>query len=421
VTLWVEGHSSPNVSNATVEALRDVCRDPNLSINWNSKNRSLRADGQVIYDNPTVLTEDCIRLYKAAQSPIPTVIRSRLPGQVVYHRRDDSFPITTYEPVIARDQPGFTRANYDDAGVTLISIDVVIEPSNDVGRGYWCEDVNENKIPQPTTTIISHEFGHVEEILEGRYDPAATDEQKEAPAIAAENVHRNQRGLPERYGHKGGNDLRKERGGLTGGDCFIATAAYGSELEAEVQELRSFRDDVLLHTRAGAEFFETYFERYYRLSPAIVTLMHTDPEVKEMVRWSLVAPIVQFLRLAKDFPRADTADLPEPWRDYLESARNAFEDWTANLPRPTGFDTIEPVDAAEELRVTLEHFTWRDDDAAGYVAALEAAGALPLAASPGTLRDLALMLRSRGAREETVAAVTGLGLTGNSRREGDPS
>ena len=406
MSLWIEENSDWRLASKAVDQFRGLCLDPNLSIDWTARNSSLRADGRVVYDNPTDFSETCLRLYKIVQSPVPTVLRARKPGQTVYFVPD--FGGMVFSEVIARDQPGFTRASFDSTGTTLVSIDVIIEPTNDFNRGYWCEDVNGEKIPAPTTTIIAHEFGHVEELLEGRFDPNHTDEQREAPAIAAENVFRNAKGMRERYGHEGGNDLEQERGGLTGGNCFIATAAYGSELEDEVQELRSFRDDVLRHTRAGEEFFASYYERYYRLSPAIVTLMHTDPEVKEMVRWSLVAPIVTYLRLAKDFPRADTADVPEPWRSYLESARNSFEAWAAHLPRPTTFESMQTIDAAEELRVTLEHFTWRDDDAADYINALSAAGALPLSAPPETLRSLAQVLRARGARKETIAAVTGL-------------
>ena len=408
--VYVGGAEDGQIQGLAVTALMQSCNDPAISIDWTKKDRTLRSSGQVIYDNPTVFTEPCMRLFNAVHQDIPVVVRAVLPGTTVYYLYDTTIGITTREPVIARDQPGFTRPNFSDAGV-LVSIDVVIEPTNDTNRGYWCLNVNDEKILEPAAAIVAHEFGHVDEILAGRYYLGATDEEREKPAIEAENVWRRIHHVSERWGHEGGNDLRKERGGLTGGDCFVATAAYGSELEDPVQELRNFRDDILLHTRSGADFFDTYFEQYYKLSPAIVTLMHTDPQIKELVRWSVVAPVVQFLRLAKDFPRADTADVPEPWRSYLESARESFEEWTAHLPRPTTFDDVPVTDAAEELRVTLEHFTWRDDDAAEYVASLRAAGALPLKANPQTLEALATMLESRGARVETIFAVTGIDLS----------
>ncbi len=416
--LYIGATPDERAATRLVVALKYLCPDPALSIDWGDKDRVLKTDGKVIYNNPTDLSESCIRVWKIANQGYPVVLRAVSPGTKVYSVTDSVGEVT---PVIARDQPGFTRPSWDDDTATVLhSIDVVIEPSDDSGRGYWCEDINEEHMWQSPPSIIAHEFGHVEEILEGRFDPHIPMEDQEGPAIAAENVWRAAHHERERWGHNGGNDYRRAKGGLTGGDCFIATAAYGSELEDEVQELREFRDEVLLQTRAGADFFDHYYPKYYNLSPAIVTLMHTDPEMKDLVRWSLVAPIVQFLRLAKDFPREDTADVPEPWRSYLESARGAFEQWTSNLPRPRDFSDITPADAAEELRVTLEHFTWRDDDAAGYVDALRAADALPLAANPQTLAALATMLRERGAREETVLAVTGIGADDAREGEGAP-
>ncbi|MCI0411284.1 hypothetical protein L0222_00625, partial [bacterium] len=40
--------------------------------------------------------------------------------------------------------------------------------------------------------------------------------------------------------------------------CFIATAAYGSDLAAEVQSLRRFRDQRLNHSKEGRLFIKIY-------------------------------------------------------------------------------------------------------------------------------------------------------------------
>ena len=90
-------------------------------------------------------------------------------------------------------------------------------------------------------------------------------------------------------------------GGIPGADqppkkgCFIATAAYGSSLEPEVQLLRRFKDDVLMKTRAGARFFENFYRPYQRVSPAIVEIMEQDPQIRALVRWIVVTPVVSQL------------------------------------------------------------------------------------------------------------------------------
>jgi hypothetical protein len=407
VTLYIEDSSDPSSASRIVDALRKVCPDPALTIDWTNPDKRPRSDGKVVYVNQTQLDETCIRVWRLANSPVPIVIRGRPPGVTVYLISEDVMGLTVYTEVKARDQPGFTRFDTPAPGGSVTGMDIIVEPSNDLGRGYWGLDVHDNKIAEPLDAILAHEFGHAEEVLDGIYHTGEDDEHREAGAIAAENVYRRRRRMPERWGHEGGYDLRKELGGSTGGDCFVATAAYGSELENDVQELRAFRDDVLIPTRSGEAFFDEFFAHYYRLSPAVVEMMHADPEVREMVRWALVAPIVGFLRLAKGFPRQDLDELPEPWRGYLASVRDEFERWAGHLPLPARLDEVEPMLAAEELRIALAHLIWRPDAATRYLDGLSAAGELPLRAPEGTLTALADILRGRGLDPRYVQAITG--------------
>jgi hypothetical protein len=74
-----------------------------------------------------------------------------------------------------------------------------------------------------------------------------------------------------------------------GGDsrCFIATAAFGSPLDARVQALRDFRDRRLLTSRPGRALVELY----YRWSPGAADFIRRHEPVRRAARWALI-PVV---------------------------------------------------------------------------------------------------------------------------------
>jgi hypothetical protein len=71
--------------------------------------------------------------------------------------------------------------------------------------------------------------------------------------------------------------------------CFIATAAYGSPLEPQVQALRDFRDTSLLKNEAGEEFVDWY----YQTSPSIANKLSQHNGLRKAVRGALT-PVVKF-------------------------------------------------------------------------------------------------------------------------------
>ncbi len=75
-------------------------------------------------------------------------------------------------------------------------------------------------------------------------------------------------------------------GNETGG-CFIASAAYGSYFEPQVDTLRSFRDGFLQTDAAGTGIVSAY----YALSPPIADFIDANPVLKAPVRAAL-APAV---------------------------------------------------------------------------------------------------------------------------------
>jgi hypothetical protein len=69
-----------------------------------------------------------------------------------------------------------------------------------------------------------------------------------------------------------------------GGGCFIATAAFGSKFEKQVQLLRRFRDLYLMPHTIGRVFVRVY----YRYSPPIADFIADHNTLRIVVRWSLV-------------------------------------------------------------------------------------------------------------------------------------
>jgi len=77
-----------------------------------------------------------------------------------------------------------------------------------------------------------------------------------------------------------------------GGGCFIATAAYGSDLDPYVTILRNFRDAFLLTNPLGKSFIAWY----YKVSPPIADSVRTSETAKAFVRIILL-PAVGFVYL----------------------------------------------------------------------------------------------------------------------------
>ncbi len=84
------------------------------------------------------------------------------------------------------------------------------------------------------------------------------------------------------------NDVDSNGNNNGGGGCFIATAAYGTELQPEVQALRNFRDETLLQNAIGEKFVETY----YKVSPPIADYIRDKEVLKSVVRGALYPVVV---------------------------------------------------------------------------------------------------------------------------------
>jgi len=80
------------------------------------------------------------------------------------------------------------------------------------------------------------------------------------------------------------------------GGCLIATAAYGSELAPQVQQLRELRDTQLLQTESGKSFMSSFNDLYYSFSPTIADYERENPLFKEAVK-IMITPIISSLSI----------------------------------------------------------------------------------------------------------------------------
>ena len=81
-----------------------------------------------------------------------------------------------------------------------------------------------------------------------------------------------------------------------GGGCLIATAAFGSEISPQIQQLRELRDNHLVQTAAGSGFVERFNTIYYSFSPYVADYQRENPVFREMVRLS-ITPMISVLSL----------------------------------------------------------------------------------------------------------------------------
>jgi YVTN family beta-propeller protein len=92
------------------------------------------------------------------------------------------------------------------------------------------------------------------------------------------------------YNHAGYSIYSDEVYATTGDDtggCFIATAVYGSPLEAHVKTLRDFRDRFLATNDTGRFLLRLY----YKYSPPLAHYIEYHKIARSVIRWSLL-PLV---------------------------------------------------------------------------------------------------------------------------------
>jgi len=91
-------------------------------------------------------------------------------------------------------------------------------------------------------------------------------------------------------------ERQEQENAFSDGGCLIATAAFGTELAFEVQQLRELRDNYLLKTESGSSFMVGFNELYYSFSPTIADLERQSPIFKDAVKL-VITPLITSLSI----------------------------------------------------------------------------------------------------------------------------
>ena len=80
------------------------------------------------------------------------------------------------------------------------------------------------------------------------------------------------------------------------GGCLIATAAHGTELAPQIQQLREIRDNNVMSTASGATFMTGFNSLYYSFSPYIADYQRENQVFKEIVKMG-ITPMLSTLSI----------------------------------------------------------------------------------------------------------------------------
>lgn len=87
----------------------------------------------------------------------------------------------------------------------------------------------------------------------------------------------------------------------TGGGCLIATAAFGSEMAPQVQQLREIRDKHITQTTSGSDFIASFNTLYYTFSPTISDYQRENAVFRDMIK-HLITPTINALSVLEYAP-----------------------------------------------------------------------------------------------------------------------
>lgn len=84
-----------------------------------------------------------------------------------------------------------------------------------------------------------------------------------------------------------------------GPGCLIATAAFGSEIAPQVQDLREYRDEFVMSTFAGKNFVKAFNAFYYSWSPYVAQAEYDNPALRSIIK-TAIYPLLFSLDASKN-------------------------------------------------------------------------------------------------------------------------
>jgi len=191
----------------------------------------------------------------------------------------------------------------EQTNTILIESDEMRNLTTETGKSYGAYYLLAKQLgtglPIPfSQVILSHSnfiygitYSHHEELFQNNMVLFSnTVESFDTASETAESTEPDISGLLEKAG------IKTTEPETTGGGCLIATAAFGSELAPQVQQLRELRDNTVLQTESGASFMTGFNQFYYSFSPIIADYERENPVFKEVVKLTLT-PLLTSLTL----------------------------------------------------------------------------------------------------------------------------
>ena len=188
----------------------------------------------------------------------------------------------------------------EGAGTATFTVKLTSEPLEDVTISVSSSDTTEGTVDQSSLTFTNANWnanqtvtvtGVDDFVADGNQDytielGAATSEDPgyvglDPPDVAVVNIDDE-------------TAVLVLRGGGGGGGCFIATAAFGSYIDPNVQVLRDFRDEYLLTNSLGRVFVRFYYE----VSPSLAEYIREHEGLRTATRLGLV-PVVYGVKYLK--------------------------------------------------------------------------------------------------------------------------